>query len=439
MNTLALVIEREYISRVKKRSFIILTIAMPVLLVLLAFVPMWLSQLNDSGVKNIAIVDKTGLYASELKSTETYNFQVITAAQEDDYKKQIGGDIYGILTISNDLSKYPNSVNLLSEKQAPASLQSLIQNALNEKVTQQNLDNLSTQSNVSDQSIKEVRSIIEKGGNVTVSTLKWGKDEKASKTSTEMATIVGGAFTMLIYMFILMYGGMVMQAVQEEKKSRVVEVMVSSVKPVDLLIGKIVGVGLVGITQLVIWTVLTLVLFLGVSFVYNTPEQAQLMAQAGSMGMGDIDVNNIMESIVSLNWVEIIIYFFVFFIGGYILYASLFAAIAAAVDSEEDTNQFMMPITILIVFAFFAGIYSIDNPDGPLAFWTSLFPFTAPIVMMVRIPFGIPFWQLLLSLVLLYGTFILVSIAAAKIYRVGILMYGKKPTFKEMMKWMKYS
>lgn len=244
---------------------------------------------------------------------------------------------------------------------------------------------------------------------------------------------------MLIYMFILMYGGMVMQAVQEEKKSRVVEVMVSSVKPVDLLIGKIVGVGLVGITQLVIWTVLTLVLFLGVSFVYNTPEQAQLMAQAGSMGMGDIDVNNIMESIVSLNWVEIIIYFFVFFIGGYILYASLFAAIAAAVDSEEDTNQFMMPITILIVFAFFAGIYSIDNPDGPLAFWTSLFPFTAPIVMMVRIPFGIPFWQLLLSLVLLYGTFILVSIAAAKIYRVGILMYGKKPTFKEMMKWMKYS
>lgn len=441
MNTLGLVIEREYVSRVKKRSFIILTIAMPVLLVLLAFVPMLFSQLNDVGVKNIAIVDKTGMYAGELKSTETYNFQVITQDQEDDYKNKIGGDLYGILTISNDLSKYPNSVTLLSDKQAPSSLQSLIQNALNEKVTQQNLDALSTQSNVSDQSIKEVRSIIEKGGNVTVSTLKWGKDEKESKTSTEMATIVGGVFTMFIYMFILMYGGMVMQAVQEEKKSRVVEVMVSSVKPVDLLIGKIVGVGLVGITQLVVWTILTLILFLGVSFVYNTPEQAELMASASSMGMGmgDIDINGIMGSIVSLNWVEIIIYFFVFFIGGYVLYASLFAAIAAAVDSEEDTNQFMIPITVLIMFAFFAGIYSIDNPDGPLAFWTSLFPFTAPIVMMVRIPFGIPFWQLLLSIVLLYGTFILVSIAAAKIYRVGILMYGKKPTFKEMMKWMKYS
>ena len=437
MNTLGLVIEREYVSRVKKKSFIILTIVMPLLIVLLAFVPMWLAQLNNSGIKNIAVVDKTGLYAQELKSTDNYKFKVINSEQEEEYLNQIGGNIYGVLTISGDLTKNPKAITLVSANQAPATLQTHIESALNEKVLQQNLDTLAKEENVSQQSIQDVKSLIEEGGKVSVSTMKWGESEVDSKSSTQMATIVGGVFTMLIFTFILMYGSMVMQAVQEEKKSRIAEVMVSSVKPVDLLIGKIVGIGLVGVTQLVIWAILAMLLFLGISFFYGAPEQATGIASAATMV--DFDIEGVMDSIVSLNWLEIIIYFFVFFIGGYVLYASLFAAIAAAVDSEEDTNQFMTPITILIMFAFFAGIYSIDNPDGPLAFWTSLFPFSAPIVMMVRVPFGIPFWQILLSIVLLYGTFIITAIAAGKIYRVGILMYGKKPTFKEIMRWMKYT
>jgi ABC-2 type transport system permease protein len=313
-------------------------------------------------------------------------------------------------------------------------LQSVIERTLNEKVTEQRLDELTQSSNVDSEAIGQVRSIIEDKSGITLRTLRMGDDGSVKESSTEIASIIGMVFTILIYMFILLYGNMVMQAVLEEKKSRVVEVMVSSVKPVNLLIGKIVGIGLVGLTQLAIWVIMTTVLFAGVSFFIANPEQAAAM----SSGMDDFNTEAIMNSVMSINWLELIVYFVLYFIGGYILYASIFAMFASAVDSEEDTSQYLTPVTLLIMFAFFAGFYSVSNPDGPLAFWTSLIPFTSPIVMMVRIPFGIPFWEILSSLVLLYGTFILISIFAGKIYRVGILMYGKKPSFKEMMKWVTY-
>jgi ABC-2 type transport system permease protein len=270
--------------------------------------------------------------------------------------------------------------------------------------------------------------------------MRWGDDGKISETSTVVASIVGGGFTILIYMFIMIYGSMVMQAVMEEKRSRIVEVMISSVKPVYMLIGKIIGIGLVGITQLAFWGVMLAILFTGASFFLTNPEQASQMAAAsGQMGgMGGMDIEGALASIMSVNWVEIIFYFLIYFIGGFIMFASIFATIGSAVDNEEDTQQFMTPITILMLFAFYAGFYSINNPDGPLAFWCSLIPITSPIVMMVRLPFGVPLWEKLLSVVLLYGSFILTSIMAAKIYRVGILMYGKKPSIKEVIKWMKY-
>ncbi|MPM86155.1 putative protein YhaP [bioreactor metagenome] len=176
-------------------------------------------------------------------------------------------------------------------------------------------------------------------------------------------------------------------------------------------------------------------LFTALSVFIALPQQAPAVMSAE---MSNFDMGGVMNAVLSVNWFEIIVYFLLFFVGGYILYASIFAMFASAVDSEEDTSQFMMPVTIIIMFAFFAGFYSVSNPDGPLAFWGSLIPFTSPIVMMVRLPFGIPLWEKLLSLVLLYGTFILISFFAAKIYRVGILMYGKKPSIKEMMKWIKY-
>ena len=434
MNILSLVIQREYVTRVRKKSFIILTLLMPLLMVALSVIPFWLSTLNEGGLKHIAVIDHTGIYAPLLKSTDSYDFQIVGTSAQQDQESRLGKDIFAILPITEDLKKTPHAVSLTSEKQTPQDLQSLIKGTLNDKVTQQRLDGLTASGDVDAIAINRVRSIIEDGSSISLKTLRLSEDGRVSESSTELATIIGMIFTILIYMFILLYGNMVMQAVLEEKKSRIVEVMVSSVKPVNLLIGKIVGIGLVGITQLVIWGVLLGVLFSGLSLFISSPEQAAAM----STDMGDFDMEGLVGSIMGINWFEIAIYFLIFFVGGYVLYASIFAMFASAVDSEEDTSQFMTPVTLLIMFAFFAGFYSVSNPDGPLAFWTSLIPFTSPIVMMVRIPFGIPLWEKLLSVVLLYGTFVLISIFAAKIYRVGILMYGKKPTLKEMMKWVTY-
>ncbi len=434
MNILSLVIQREYVTRVRKKSFIILTLLMPLLMVALSVIPFWLSTLNEGGLKHIAVIDHTGIYAPLLKSTDSYDFQIVGTSAQQDQESRLGKDIFAILQITEDLNKNPQAVSLTSEKQTPQDLQSLIKGTLNDKVTQQRLDGLTASGDVDAIAINRVRSIIEDGSSISLKTLRLSEDGRVSESSTELATIIGMIFTILIYMFILLYGNMVMQAVLEEKKSRIVEVMVSSVKPVNLLIGKIVGIGLVGITQLVIWGVLLGVLFSGLSLFISSPEQAAAM----STDMGDFDMEGLVGSIMGINWFEIAIYFLIFFVGGYVLYASIFAMFASAVDSEEDTSQFMTPVTLLIMFAFFAGFYSVSNPDGPLAFWTSLIPFTSPIVMMVRIPFGIPLWEKLLSVVLLYGTFVLISIFAAKIYRVGILMYGKKPTLKEMMKWVTY-
>lgn len=446
MNTLSLVIQREYVTRVRKKSFIILTLLMPLLMVALTFLPLWLSTLNDGEVKRIAVIDQTGIYASLLQSTDSYHFEVIGEAEQADAEKKIGSDLFAILQITGDLNEDAGAVSLTSEKQSPQELQSLIRQTLSEKVKQQRLDQLSRSGGVDTAAIAQVRNILEKKATVSLRTLRMGDDGSVSESSTEVATIIGMIFTILIYMFILMYGNMVMQAVLEEKKSRIVEVMVSSVKPVNLLIGKIVGIGLVGITQLAIWGILTGGLFSLLSFLVASPEQAASMtAGMGGMGnmsamgnVGGIQLEGILRSILRINWPEVVLCFLLFFIGGYILYASIFAMFASAVDSEEDTGQFLTPVTLLIMFAFFAGFYSVNNPDGPLAFWASLIPFSSPIVMMVRIPFGIPLWEKLLSIVLLYGSFILISLVAARIYRVGILMYGKKPSLKEMFKWVKY-
>ncbi len=446
MNTLSLVIQREYITRVRKKSFIILTLLMPLLMVGLTFLPLWLSTLNDGEVKRIAVIDRSGIYAPLLQSTETFQFEIIGEEAQADAQTKVGGELFAILQITGDLSTDQGSVSLTSEKQSPQELQSLIRQTLREKVTQQRLDQLSGSGEVDSRAITQVREILEERPSISLQTLRMGGDGSVTESSTEVATIIGMVFTVLIYMFILMYGNMVMQAVLEEKKTRIVEVMVSSVKPVNLLIGKIVGIGLVGITQLAIWGILVGGLFSLLSLFIASPEQVASMSEGmGGMGgmnamgnVGGVEMQGIMSAILSINWLEVILFFLLFFIGGYVLYASIFAMFASAVDSEEDTSQFLTPVTLLIMFAFFAGFYSVNNPDGPLAFWASLIPFSSPIVMMVRIPFGIPLWEKLLSILLLYGTFILISVVAAKIYRVGILMYGKKPSLKEMFKWVRY-
>jgi ABC-2 type transport system permease protein len=251
---------------------------------------------------------------------------------------------------------------------------------------------------------------------------------------------MGMIFTFIIYMFIMMYGAMVMQGVMEEKTNRIVEVMISSVRPFNLMMGKIIGIGLAGLTQVFIWCMLTVILltvggmFLSVGGGYDISAMQSMPYDAVEIS----PVASMMSKLGSFNFVEITVYFVLFFIGGYISYASLFAAIGAAVDSPEDSQQFMTPMMVFLMFALYAGIYSANNPDGPLAFWCSLIPFTSPVVMMVRIPYEIPFRQILLSLVLLFASAIFLVWVSARIYRAGILMYGKKPGFKEMARWINY-
>ncbi|MEG1587619.1 MAG: ABC transporter permease [Bacteroidales bacterium] len=256
-----------------------------------------------------------------------------------------------------------------------------------------------------------------------------------------MAAVIGLGATFLIYIFIFAYGGMVMQGVMQEKTNRIVEVIVSSVKPIELMMGKIIGVGLVGLTQFMIWVALIcgVALAFGIGSVMSTDMSAIAELDPSVSQIDQTKIAGMMQEILTgVNFAQILGFFIIYFIGGYLLFAAIFAAIASMVDQEADTQQFMIPVTMIILFAFYAAIYSIENPDGPLAFWCSIIPFTSPIVMMVRLPYDVPAWQMLLSIGLLFGTFLLTTYFAAKIYRTGILMYGKKITYKEMIKWLKY-
>lgn len=337
MNTLKLIVEREYANRVRKKSFILMTILMPFLFVALALLPLWLANLKDSGTKKIAVVDYTGIYASEFQSDKEYDFELIHQKDSSGLMQQLGDRFFAILTITDDLSKNPKAVSLTSEKQAPMDLQSYIEETLSAKVTEQRLEGLSASANVDQATIGEVKKIVESKDNISLSTLKWSKSGSISETSTAVASIVGMIFTILIYMFIMTYGSMVMQAVMEEKRSRIVEVMISSVKPVNLLIGKIIAIGLVGLTQLFIWGIMIgiLMTFGSMAMGYSNGSMEIQAAQAAAMS-GDFDPTTIMTMLASINWLEIFVNFIVYFIGGYVLYASIFAAIGSSVDNEQD-------------------------------------------------------------------------------------------------------
>lgn len=437
MNKIGLIIKREYLRRVSKKSFLLLTFLTPFLLAALVFVPLWLSTIKSDDTKQVAIIDTTGKYAPLFKSTEEYTF-VNSDKSMDDYRKNPDKEIYAFLNITGDLLQNPEAATLYSEKQTPLGLKRLIDNAISgslrdEKLASYNIDNL--------------KQIIEESKiNFDVKTIKWDEQGNEKNTSAMVASTLGLVLTMIIYMFIIMYGSQVMQGVMEEKTNRIVEVMISSVKPFDLMMGKIIGIGFVGLTQVFLWGILTSVLVAGSLFFFGgatSPEEI-MNSQMAAQGMTNTSAMSsemglkITEIIHSINFGLIGSCFVIYFIGGYLLYSSMFAAIGSALEQQEDAQQFMSPIIILMVFGMYAGIYSMQNPDGPLAFWCSMIPFTSPIVMMVRIPFDIPVWELLVSMGVLFATAILITWFSAKIYRVGILMYGKKPSMKEMMKWVRY-
>ena len=440
MSKIGLIILREYRNRVAKKSFLWMTFLTPVLMAALIVVPIWLASIKDDEDRVVAVVDQTGLYVGlfeTLKSDEC-RFEVVREQgrgndfQVSDFSSQLLTDYIAFVIISDDLSVNSNAVTIYSQKQFPSSIRRFIESSLADYVEEQTLASYN---------IPKLKEMIE-DARVDVKATTYKLSEEGVTTSdSDIASIVGILATMLIYMFIFVSGSQVMNSVVQEKVNRIVEVMVCSVRPWELMWGKIIAVGLTCLTQMALWAVLTMMI-VGMAMGVMGIDMSGL--QGGPVAGMAVEMQEVsalgehFEVLWSIDWGFVAVMFLVYFVGGYLLYSSMFAAIGASVDNESDTSQFMTPITIIVLFALYAGMYSAENPDGPLAFWCSMIPFTSPIVMMVRVPFDVPMWQLGLSLGLLALTIVGTIWLSAKIYRVGILMYGKKPTVKEIVKWIKY-
>lgn len=431
MNKILIIIQREFLKRVRTKGFIILTITMPFIMAALVFVPLWLSSIENDEQQKVAVIDPTGVYAKALKTSKSFAFSAQPVITEEMRSEDSPYD--AVVAISGDLVKNNGKVTIYSHKEIPGNLLDYIQSKLNETVQKQKLE--ATGIAGLDKIIDDVQR------DVNMRTVKWSKEGDEQASSTYVAIIVGGIFTLLIYIFVITYGGMVMQSVIEEKTNRIIELLVSSVKPFQLMMGKIIGVMLVGIAQMALWGVMLSIIMTVASVGFGV-SQAQSIAAgqpmpSPTMNMSQ-DTQELLTAIVNLPYAEIGLMFIIMFVGGYLLYSSFFAATGASINEQEDANQFVVPITMITLFGLYAAMYSIENTDGPLAFWASLFPLTSPIVMMIRIPFGVPLWQELLSIALLYASAFLMIWIGGKIYRVGILMYGKKPSIKEIIKWMRY-
>jgi len=439
MSKISLIIKREYSTRVMKKSFIILTFLTPILFAGMITVPLWLSSIKDSNKKHIIVIDKTNSYSQVLKSNETYVFDFVDKPVAEIKKENTDkgeNEFTALLLISGDLSKNPKAAALYSDKQVNLELKSYISGMLSKFVEEQKL---------AAYNIPDLKEMVEKSkANIDIPTIKWGDNGQEKEGSAELALGIGMISAFVIYMFIIIYGAQVMAGVVQEKTSRIVEVIISSVKPFELMMGKIIGIALVGLTQFFMWVILTGgILFVGTRFIGGGMDMSSIQ-QANQLGMQSTvtqnpgEIQQLFAMLHGFDFMQIILLFVLYFLGGYLLYASLFAAVGSAVDSETDTQQFSLPLTLPIIFAIYAAIYSAQNPDGPLAFWCSMIPFTSPIVMMVRLPFDVPAWQIVLSLTILVLSFIGTTWMAGKIYRTGILMYGKKVTWTEMWKWLKY-
>lgn len=436
MSKIWIIIQREFMTRVKKKSFILLTILMPFIFAALIMVPLMLATIEGDEQKTVMVVDKTGRYVGSLKSTANYAF-VPTADNKDEFYTE-DSEVEAVVQITADLAKNPKAVTIYSPREVKAELLSYVETCLGEQVRREKL---------SAYNIPELETIIaDIQTDFHVATVKRNAEGDETSSNTYIAMTAGFIFTFLIYMFVMSYGGMVMQSVMEEKTNRIVELMVSSVKPFQLMMGKIIGVALVGFVQLAIWGVMLSIILVvcgsvfGLSTAPAVPAVAGADAQMAAVALqaGGGEAAEIMSALMGLPYAELGIMFVLYFVGGYLLYASFFAAVGASINAQEDSSQFIMPVVLIMVFGLYAAMYSAENTNGPLAFWASIFPLTSPIVMMVRIPFGVPWWEEVLSLGLLFATSMAFVWISARIYRVGILMYGKKPSLREMLKWVRW-
>jgi ABC-2 type transport system permease protein len=419
MNKIFLIIKREYVVRVKKKSFIIMTILAPLLMAALIVAPVFLA---DQGQEKrlIAVTEIESSYAKEITDSENIHFTIIAKKEADLIKNNISeSPYYAILNIQD------TNFTLYGSQQIGLNVRKSIENQIETIIERNNLKRAGIDID-----------ILEKAKtNITIKTKIIDNEGKTTASNAEASIGIGFITGILIYMFIFMYGTMVMRGVIEEKTNRIVEIIISSVKPFQLMMGKILGVALVGLTQFFLWILLTVAISAIAELLFiDTTELAN-------------DVNSIDQSVIlaefskltgGIDLVKIFISFIFFFLFGYLMYSSLFAAVGSAVDAEADTQQFVVPITIPLILAFILIQPVMDNPDGPLAFWLSIIPLTSPVIMMARLPFGVENWELILSMILLICGFILTTSLAAKIYRTGILMYGKKISYKELWKWLSY-
>jgi ABC-2 type transport system permease protein len=436
MNKTFLILKREYITRVKKPSFIIMTFLGPLLMAALMVVPIFLATMSDSGIKKIAVLDETEWFAGKFENDNDFQFEYVDKQLDSVKSSVLKGDYDAFVYIPKPELNIPVNAMLFSSKQASLSMKSYIRNTIKTEVENRKL----IASGIDPEVIKSSKT------NINIQTIRLEENGEESKSYTEVDVALGLISSILIYFFIFMFGAQVMRGVIEEKTSRIIEVIVSSVKPFQLMMGKIVGIALVGLTQFLLWVLLTLGIYTIVSAIFGPEAVNQIQTGNGMMGQipnssqlaGNQQVSEIFDIIRSIDFGVIIFSFVVYFIAGYLLYAALFAAIGSAVDNEADTQQFMLPVSAPLILGMVLSNFVVNNPDGRIAFWLSMFPLTSPVIMMVRIPFGVPYWQIGLSMGILVLGFLFTTWLAAKIYRTGILMYGKKISYKELWKWLKY-
>lgn len=425
-----LIIEREYMTKVRRKSFIVMTILGPLLFVGVFGIIAFLASVNKAD-KTIIVYDETSLFLDVFKSDTNTQFKYVpTIGIKDVIEDVKANSYYGIIHIpfkSNDLDKIAASIEFLSDDTPSISVIKSISNKIESKVRELKLIELGTSKDI----------VSKANVDVEMRYINYNGELKNSDLGA-IQIAIGAISGLLIYMFIFIYGVQVMRSVIEEKTNRIIEVIISSVKPFELMMGKILGSALVGLTQFTLWSILTSIIFTFAKGYFGIESSSEQMIANSNPEMNN-NMQLLLASIFEIDFGMILGTFIFFFLGGYLLYSALFAAIGSAVDSETDTQQFMLPITLPLIIAMYSGFMVLENPNGPVAFWLSMIPFTSPIVMMARIPFDVPTWQIFLSMALLVLGFVLTTLLAAKIYRTGILMYGKKPTYAEIWKWIRYS
>lgn len=442
MNNTFLILKQEYLKRVKKKSFILLTILTPFLLAGVYGAVIYFSIKDDTEERSIAVYDESTLFLGQFDDSGTTKYTFIQQEEYNDLKANLkGSDYYGLLYIPADV--YTNNrAQLISEKQLPLELAEQMERKLSRFIENDKRQKIIDESGIPDLDEK----LAQTRTSVKLSTLKLSESGEAKESSSVVAFIASYAMGFIIYFFVFMYGAMVMRSVMEEKKNRIIEVIISSVKPAQLMAGKVIGTVLVGLTQVAIWIVLGGIALIVVQGFF-TPESAQQMGQSLMESQGGMNpamaadqnkVNEVMGMIANLPIPLILFSFLFYFLGGYLLYSALLGAVGAGVDNDEDSQQMVFPVTFPLILSIMMLFPIAKNPEGQLAFWTSIIPFTSPVAMMARVPYGIPTWELLLSMFLLIITTVGAIYAAAKIYRVGLLMYGKKVNLKELIKWLRY-